>query len=138
MAEITMTENITLPATAYTPAINFDFAACQFLIKGESYPENASAFYRPLLTETENWLKENNHNETPRVLNILLNYFNSSSTKMLFTLLELFNTAAKAGATVELHWYYDAEDDISQEFGQDLQLDFPAMRVVLHEGMDRC
>lgn len=133
-----MTDTITLPATAYTPAINFDFTAGHFWIKGESYPENASAFYRPLLTETENWLKKNENIAMPRVLHVSLTYFNSSSTKMLFTLLELFNAAAKMGAPVELHWYYDAEDDISLEFGQDLQQDFPAMRVELHEGMDQC
>jgi hypothetical protein len=57
MAEIITMDNISLPATAFTPEVDFDFTAHRFVLKGESYPENAAAFYRPLLTAIEDWFK---------------------------------------------------------------------------------
>ena len=61
-----------------------------------------------------------------------LAYFNSSSTKMLFTLFDALDQAAQAGNRVELHWYYDAEDETIQEFGEELRLDFQTLTFIEH------
>jgi hypothetical protein len=138
MAEIITMDNISLPATAFTPEVDFDFTAHRFVLKGESYPENAAAFYRPLLTAIEDWFKNSQNRKQTLSLFVALVYFNSSSTKMLFSLLQLFNSAAEADWPTELHWYYDAEDDISEEFGQELKHDFPALNVQLHQDLNAC
>ena len=65
-------------------------------------------------------------------MQIALAYFNSSSTKMLFNLIEALNEAAQAGRQVDLHWYHDEEDDTLFEFGQELRDDFPALRFLSH------
>ena len=120
--------NLVIAATESTPEVEFDFDARQFALRGESWPENAAAFYRPLLTALESWQPAQ-----PDALevNIALRYFNSSSTKMLFSLFDLFNQLAQNGQRVVLNWFFDAEDDVSEEFGQELALDFSALQVNL-------
>lgn len=65
-------------------------------------------------------------------MHIALAYFNSSSTKMLFNLIEVLSEAAEAGRAVALHWYFDEEDDTICEFGEELRDDFPAIGFVSH------
>ncbi|WP_312242865.1 DUF1987 domain-containing protein [Pantoea sp.] len=129
MTETILMQTIQLPATDCTPQVEFDFAAQRFELKGESWPENAAAFYRPLMSALESWSPDG---DARLVVDIALSYFNSSSTKMLFGLLESFNQLAQRGCAVRLNWYYDAEDDVSEEFGQELALDFTALDVQLH------
>jgi hypothetical protein len=53
-----------------------------------------------------------------------LAYFNSSSTKMLFSLFSTLNDKAKSGTEIILNWYHDESDDTIFEFGQELKEDF--------------
>ncbi|AMO47877.1 protein of unknown function [Kosakonia oryzendophytica] len=138
MTDTTLTPPIELTATAATPEVKFDFAAQRLLLKGEAYPENAAAFFRPLLDATESWLQTRPQTSTPVQLHVALRYFNSSSTKLLFTLFESLNDHAKQDVPCELHWYYDAEDDISEEFGQELRVDFPSLAVFLIPDINAC
>lgn len=56
-----------------------------------------------------------------------LAYFNSSSTKMLFSLFDVLNGKAADGTPVILNWYHDEDDDTLFEFGQELCEDFTAL-----------
>ncbi|MGE9551676.1 DUF1987 domain-containing protein [Erwinia amylovora] len=127
--------NISIPATSCTPEVEFNFDSRILSLTGESYPENAAAFYRPLVTAVEVFVANYAQNDGAAVaLHVLLNYFNSSSTKMLFGLFGVLNSGAIAGIETTLHWYFDPEDDISEEFGQELSIDFPAITFHLHPG----
>lgn len=121
-------ENLFLPATPSTPEVDFRFDQHQLTLKGESYPENAMSFYGSLLTRVGQYLAA--CRSTDISLNISLAYFNSSSTKLLFSMLEAFNDAAKAGNRVTLNWYHDAEDETLYEFGQEICEDYPALIFV--------
>ncbi|WP_417642052.1 DUF1987 domain-containing protein [Enterobacter kobei] len=138
MTDMTLTPAIVLAATPATPDVNFDFAARRLVLKGESWPENAAAFYRPLLQAVESWLEEQPAGSAPLQLHVALSYFNSSSTKLLFEFFELLNGFALLGKVCELHWYYDADDDISEEFGQEVGMDFPALAVVMQPELSAC
>ena len=138
MTDITLTPTIVLAATSATPEVNFDFAARTLMLKGESYPENAAAFFRPLLLAVEAWLADQPAGSSPLQLHVALSYFNSSSTKLLFEFFELLNGFALQGKTCELHWYYDADDDISEEFGQEVSMDFPSIAVFLKPELSAC
>ncbi|WP_343550824.1 DUF1987 domain-containing protein [Pantoea sp.] len=125
-------QNLVIAATESTPDVNFDFETAHFSLRGESWPENAAAFYRPLLDALENWQPAATG---PIAVDIALRYFNSSSTKMLFSLFDLFNQRAQHGHQVELNWFFDEEDDVSEEFGQELALDFTDLQVKLQAEM---
>ncbi|MFS2002681.1 DUF1987 domain-containing protein [Duganella sp. CT11-25] len=118
-------EPLFISASPTSPEIDFRFDQHTLSIKGESYPENAAAFYGPVITRVLAYLADC-HDATITV-NVSLAYFNSSSTKMLFSFFEALNDAAVAGNQVRLNWYHDEDDDTILEFGQELQDDFGAL-----------
>jgi hypothetical protein len=123
-------ESFFIPASPSSPEIDFRFDRDTLSIKGESYPENAAAFYGPVIEKVRAYLAQ--CDQAAITVNVSLAYFNSSSTKMLFTLLQALNHAAMAGNTVRLNWYHDEDDDTILEFGQQLQDDFGALDFCDH------
>jgi hypothetical protein len=119
-------ENLHIAAGADSPEIDFKFDRHELNLIGESYPENAAAFYGEIIKRLQAYLAGLESGATVTV-NAALVYFNSSSTKMLFTLFDALNAAAERGARVVLNWHHDAEDDTIEEFGFELRDDFPAL-----------
>ncbi|MDR3434005.1 MAG: DUF1987 domain-containing protein [Rouxiella aceris] len=134
MMNIIKTENLYIAATSSTPRVDFQFENHHLSLDGESYPENASSFYRPLIEQVEQYLTQLRVAEQILIteVHVSLVYFNSSSTKMLFTLFDILNKAASEGLSINFHWYADKEDDISQEFGEELHADFQSLNVHHH------
>jgi hypothetical protein len=118
-------DNLFIEATPSSPEVDFRFDAHELWLKGESYPENASAFYSPILEQVRRYLAATAN--TPIVFNMQLAYINSSSTKVLFTMIGLFNESARGGNHVTLNWYHDVDDDTLYEFGQEIRQDNPAI-----------
>jgi hypothetical protein len=125
-----MEDHLFIAATPSSPEVSFDFAQHRLSLKGESYPENAAAFYGKALAALRDYLEGRTEGHVD--VDIALTYFNSSSTKMLFTMFDALNAAAERGLVVTMHWYCDEEDDTILEFGEDLHADFPAIRFVSH------
>jgi hypothetical protein len=123
-------DNFYIAPTPSSPEVDFRFDTHQLHLRGESYPENAAAFYGEVLAQLKAYLaaQDSRHIE----VHIALAYFNSSSTKMLFNLIAALNDAVEAGNQIALHWYHDAEDDTILEFGQELHDDFPAIAFSSH------
>ncbi len=119
-----------IPATASSPEIEFRFDAHELSLRGESYPENAAAFYGPVIAALREFLALPAQDRTLHV-KVALTYFNSSSTKMLFTVFDLLDKAAAAGRRIELHWEHDAEDEMIREFGEELIADFDNLEIEL-------
>lgn len=134
MTDTTATENLHIAGTASTPTVAFCFDTHQLSLSGESYPENAAAFYGPLMDCLQRYLSAlPPAGGSPRVeMHIALTYFNSSSTKMLFGLLNCLAQAAARHVPVALHWYHHPDDDIAETFGQELNMDFPALDFQRH------
>ncbi|MCG5516749.1 MULTISPECIES: DUF1987 domain-containing protein [unclassified Ectothiorhodospira] len=118
-----MDNRLYIPATPDTPEVDFDFDACHLCLRGESYPESAVSFYHDILERTREFLDA--CKETEVQVTIELKYFNSSSTKMLFNLVDLLNYSIVRGNHVRLNWIHDEEDETILEFGQELAEDFP-------------
>ena len=125
MSNATM-ENLYLAATADSPEVDFRFDTHELALKGESYPENAAAFYGSIIRQLHDYLASCNEGITITV-DVALIYFNSSSTKMLFAFFEALNTAATRGVHVVLNWHYEPEDDTIGDFGSELRDDFGAL-----------
>lgn len=119
-----------IPATASSPEVEFRFEAHQLSLRGESFPENAAAFYGPLINALREFLGLPDLDRTLNV-EVALTYFNSSSTKMLFTLFDLLDKSAASGRRIALNWLFDAEDDTIREFGEELMADFHNMEIKL-------
>ena len=123
-------ENLYIAPTPSSPEVDFQFEARTLSLRGESYPENAAAFYGDIIARLKEFLAA----QTGLALevNIALAYFNSSSTKMLFNLIEALHNAVDDGNHVTLNWYHDEEDDTILEFGQELSEDFSQLDFQSH------
>jgi hypothetical protein len=119
-------DNLFLAANLSSPEVDFRFDQRTLSIKGESYPENAAQFWGEIITTLRRFLADDESSDAITV-NVALAYFNSSSTKMLFSLFDALNERAEAGTEVILNWYHDEDDDTIFEFGQELKEDFSAL-----------
>lgn len=114
-------ETVRIDGTERTPEIDFNFAKGCLVIKGESYPEDAAAFYGPLLSRLQEFLAAAGGAEI--TVDVAMEYFNSSSAKALMNMFQMFEEAAAADVTVTINWYYQEDDDMMQEFGEDFSED---------------
>lgn len=111
--------------TSDSPEVDFKFSAHQLNITGEAFPEDANKFFYPVLVGLEEYLKGIDNQDVE--FNFHLTYFNSASTKMLFSIFELLNDSACTSNRVSLNWHFDEDDDTIKEFGEDVTEDFPAI-----------
>ena len=126
-------ENLYIAPTPSSPEVDFQFDRHALSLRGESYPENAAAFYGDILVQLRQYLAQQSAQAIE--VHIALAYFNSSSTKMLFNLIEALSEAAAQGNDVAVRWYHDEEDDTILEFGQELSEDFPDLEFTSHPVM---
>jgi hypothetical protein len=118
-------DNLYIAATATSPEVDFRFDQHSLLLRGESYPENAAAFYAPVIEQLRKYLADSVGATV--TIDIVLTYFNSSSTKMLFSMFDALDKAAQSGSRVLMNWYRDEEDETIFEFGEELKADFHAI-----------
>lgn len=119
-------ENLLIAATNESPEIDFRYAENRLSIRGESYPENAMAFYSPVRASLQNYLEATSGGIE---VDVALRYFNSSSTKIIRMLIGMLNAAAEAGKSIVVRWHHDPEDDMMAEFGLDLKEEFRALSL---------
>jgi SiaC family regulatory phosphoprotein len=124
-------DDVYLDATRHTPQVDFRFSEHRLRLSGEAYPENAAAFFAPLIQACDSYLHEDG--ETPVVVDLSLRYLNSASTKLLFHFIAVFDKAASAGRKVVIAFEHDPEDEMLIEFAEDLALDFPSIEMKLVE-----
>ncbi len=126
-----MQDKIDIEATSRTPAVIFDFAANHLRIKGESYPEDVTEFYGPVFTALDDYLKRLGTGSCRFDFELI--YLNSSSAKAIMMLMDKLEAAAKKGASIDVYWYYDKEDDTMQELGEEFGEDLEAARFHLEK-----
>jgi hypothetical protein len=119
-------DNLYSAATATSPEIDFRFDGHLLSLKGESYPENAAAFYTPVIERLRAYLAS--CADAAITVDVTLTYFNSSSTKMLFSIFDALDHATSSGNRVQVNWYRDDEDETILEFGEELQTDFTGIK----------
>ena len=114
-------DNIRIDASERSPEVDFNFGENVFTLRGESYPEDVTAFYGPILENLETHLGDQSgatiHFNFERI------YFNSSTAKVLMGLFETLDGAAEAGNDVVIAWAYEQDDDNMEELGEDFSED---------------
>lgn len=118
-------DNLEIPATKYTPEIHFDSTENFLLFKGESYPENTADFFGPVISWLSEYLQKVGTQEVR--VDVELSYFNSSSSKVLLNIFDMFEEAAHGGKKITINWIYDEEDEDNQEFGEEFQEDLQSL-----------
>lgn len=117
---------LNIAATDRTPEIILTLQPAKLVIKGESYPEDVSAFYGQVI-QALNALVESPTGSLD--VEIQLIYINSSSIKALFRIFEGFEEYRKKDQNVSIQWLADEDDDIMQELGEDFIDRFPNLTI---------
>ena len=110
-------QNLEIPATARTPSVTFDFGQNYLKLIGESYPEDVTEFYNPVFKALDGYLATLGNGKCRFDFELI--YLNSSSAKAIMMLMDKLDAAAANGASIEVFWYYDREDDTMQELGEE-------------------
>ena len=122
-------DNIRIEATDRSPEIDFDFEKNVFALRGESYPEDVTAFYGPVIGNLEEHVSGLKGAEIRFDFELI--YFNSSSAKVLMGLFDMLDETAEAGNTVVINWVYDEEDDNMEELGEEFSEDLENAQFVM-------
>ena len=118
-------ESRTIAATDRSPEVRLDVANRVISFAGEAYPEDAAAFWGPILQDMQS-IAEQEPEELLQV-DFRLAYFNSSSAKALMNIFQLLESAAETGAKIRVRWYFQDGDDTIEESGEDFSEDLKAV-----------
>jgi hypothetical protein len=105
-------------ATDRTPCLEFDYDAGQFRISGESYPEEAYAFFEAPLTALFEWMDSSSG---PVHADFRLVYLNSSTAKFIVKILMKLEAASIAGRDCAVSWRHDVDDHNIRELGEEFR-----------------
>ncbi|MBN8695781.1 MAG: DUF1987 domain-containing protein [Bacteroidetes bacterium] len=113
-----MENSIKIKATDDTPEVIFDRSTNEFRLSGRSLPEDAFAFYSPIIKWLNDYSKSPNENS---ILKVSLDYFNSSSVKQILELISAFEEIIRAGKSAKVIWCYASDDDLMEIKGLEFQ-----------------
>jgi hypothetical protein len=111
-------EKLFIEETSDTPQVEFDPNSGKFELKGKALPEDAIHFFRPIY----DWLSEYlDQTENPVTVTLDLLYLNSSSTRYIFNILSLLETAKENGRDVQVKWRVASSDEVMLSKGEEMQ-----------------
>ena len=126
-----MIENLIIEGTIKTPTVKLLADKGLIEISGKSIPENSFSFYQPILSWIDNYATQ----PAPDTeVKIVLEYFNTSSSKCLLDIFRKVEIIMKNGkSNVSVLWHYEAEDEDMMEAGQDYNslIDLPFQLIQL-------
>lgn len=104
-------------STSQYPEIILDKGTGTFEFSGNSLPEDAKAFYEPILQWWDAYMLDPNP-ET--VVKFKMIYYNTPSSKLIFQVFKKIEKLASIGNKVKVIWKYNDEDIDIKEAGFDL------------------
>jgi hypothetical protein len=109
-------ERYFVEATKMTPQIELDPDEKVFSLTGNSRPENPMQFYKPMFEWLNAFFEETSEK---MIFEVKMDYFNTSTSKILLDLFELFEKFAES-KDIHVIWYYQSDDEEMQEAGEEL------------------
>lgn len=113
-----MIEKLDIKGTRDTPELVFDPENNIFKLKGNSMPEDSMRFYIPIFDWIEEYIKSPNKS-THLICD--LEYFNSTSAKMIYQVFNELEKIKEKGSNVNITWYYNSGDILIEEKGIEYQ-----------------
>jgi hypothetical protein len=100
------------------PGVILDPENDEFMIYGRVLPEDGNKFFEPILDWVQNYVDKPNENTE---FHFRLDYYNSSTARMLTRLIVELEEIQEKGAKVKVVWEYYEEDEIMKERGEELK-----------------
>ena len=114
-------EDLHITKTKYTLEVHSDLEAGTLEMISSSYPENSFEFFKPIYSWVDFYHSEK---KSLLTLNLKLEYLNTSSSKCILDLLEIFENHYQQGSQIKVNWYYSEEDEDMLETGEEFREDF--------------
>lgn len=113
--------NLVIEKGNSTPYINFDPETKIFKFQGESFPENSSKFYEPVLKWIDEYFSYPATGEA--VFEFEMIYFNSSTSKIFMELFSSLDELVVAGKKIRINWRASEENETAIECGHEFKED---------------
>ena len=110
-------EKFYLEASKSSPEVEYIEDEDVLKIKGESYPENSFAFYKPIFEFIEKVINK----KGKLTLQAEIVYLNTSSTKSFMNMLDQLEEAYQNGNDISVKWYYEEDNEHSYELALDFK-----------------
>jgi hypothetical protein len=107
-------QDFILESTKNSPRIHLDYAKGVISLVGSSTMEDSIKFYEPILA----WVAEYIQNPKNTTVNFDLEYFNTSSSKILLMIFKRLTDIKNAGFNLTVNWIYDEDDEDVKDTGQ--------------------
>lgn len=109
--------------TNYSPEVVFDPENNIYHITGESRPPDVREFYDQViswLNDFSSYLSRTDVEKNPVTFNFNLEYFNSSSGKLILDMFKILAALHKNGINLSVNWHFEKEDVDMLEVGKEM------------------
>jgi len=111
-------EKLIIKESLNNPKVILDPSKKRYEISGKSFPENAKAFYQPVI----DWVKTVTAPSTEKIrLSFSLDYISSSSVISVKQVLAKIKARNAEGANIEVLWHFDPTDPDIKELGEEYE-----------------
>jgi hypothetical protein len=101
-------ETLKIEETLKTPSVYCNADQGLIEIAGRAIPEDSKKFFLPLI----NWVQMYSKSPSPKTtFNFKLEYFNTSSSKLILEIFKELEYIHKANKSVVINWYYEIDDE---------------------------
>jgi hypothetical protein len=114
---------LTINKTSNTPLVVLDPDKRRGLISGESRPSDVREFYDQILSwmhEFSTYLTKSDSSKDPFTFSFDLEYFNSSSGKLILDICKVLAGLKTNGINVIVNWHSEKEDEDMLEVGKEM------------------
>lgn len=111
-------KHLHIDRTETSPEVELDLERGTIDLIGRSLPVNSEIFYGRVYRWLEDYLKAP---KPTTVVNMRMDYLDTSSSKHLYHILDRLNTVSEQGNDVRVNWHYESGDDEMAETGKDYQ-----------------
>lgn len=113
-----MSNPVIIEKTRKTPYVSFNLDSGLFEMRGSLLPTNSFGFFDAVFSLVDDYLKKP---ASKTEIKIELDYFNTSSSKLLLQFFMKFEILVAKGDEVYLHWRYETDDHDMLDAGKTYQ-----------------
>lgn len=121
-------ERLEFEGTPKKPHVLLDPGTGTILLEGRCIVENAVTFFDPILLWIQEYVKDNTRS---LVIDFKLEYFNTSSSKMILQMLLDLKEAQDIGVNITFNWYYFEDDEDILETAEEAEM-LSGLKLVYH------
>ncbi len=118
-----MIDKLLINRTTTTPEVVLDPVEKIYQMSGESRPSDVREFYDQIISwliDFRQDLTKSNNLKDPVNFSFNLEYFNSSSAKLILDICKILSGLKLNGFNVTINWVYDKEDEDMLDVGKEL------------------